>query len=954
MSVIAPEDHLPPPQRRIRHITSLQVRNLTPFPARDALAQSLIQPVPSSSLLPQQSSDDIDLTISQRMRRISSGSIATVLNPEAEEEGSPNPILRKQGRSFSRGSFQGGRSAVSSSLPPTTRPKVRTPSKTSPIVRQGPAPNQAEDSVTLGEQDSIPYSGLFVTHSQMALEKIVTSRLVETFVTLTLLRSSAAPDPPLPAHPFSPPSSPPPSSPALRKTKDTPIKRAISASTINHRRGTSTSSSSSSNSLPHVTRSQLVARPASPATPRHRAAGNIRATGSTSRAANFPSPPPTPPPGSPRLKPPPSPNIPQDFRPSDVDLLSNIPPLETPFYISSIHLPSTNPKFFQIDAETEFAPWADTSGSRLKASVWGRKSEEPTQTMSSFGKDMKGKGKASTAQIITSSTDGDSTWRIIDDWCIDLEDMELFSPEKTTSHLASNTLLLTLSSGQTFCIPSISLRNANCVHPRVSTQVGPEYSSDSEVDGLRHRENVAIDAQKRHETLAKNLRETRMKKSATWQDLVKLVNLQAVISETRELLEEAVRSCDTLLESDTCEALCREYSEREEWITRLHSERDQVLDSSTQARRDIESRTESLALRRATLATAREHYKQDSAKLAMQRREIATEQRRCGGLVSSIQPLRTTLIQTASFIFPIEPLSAPDLLFSILGAPLPIPLSSSDPAPPLSLPSHPDVTEDTIATALGYVAQVIQLVSAYIGRSLVYPITCCGSKSICKDPISAMMGPRTFPLYSKGVETYRFEYAVFLLNKNIELVMADRNLRAMDMRHTLPNLKNLLLTLTTGEEIKHTRGPIPSIILGLSTRAVSPLALDVHAQSGAGSSESPTTRPPARKSSPFLSPLAAILRARYPSSIVRPAVKVVDEAPELSSEDEPLPADTVVANGNDLPSPQTTDCEVDKSRVVSEPNGLLPVQSHPEGDPLEKLTNGDCHPHAPPPFPGLS
>lgn len=27
-----------------------------------------------------------------------------------------------------------------------------------------------------------------------------------------------------------------------------------------------------------------------------------------------------------------------------------------------------------------------------------------------------------------------------------------------------------------------------------------------------------------------------------------------------------------------------------------------------------------------------------------------------------------------------------------------------------------------------------------------------------------------FPLFSKGVDTYRFEYAVFLLNKDIELV----------------------------------------------------------------------------------------------------------------------------------------------------------------------------------------
>jgi len=30
-----------------------------------------------------------------------------------------------------------------------------------------------------------------------------------------------------------------------------------------------------------------------------------------------------------------------------------------------------------------------------------------------------------------------------------------------------------------------------------------------------------------------------------------------------------------------------------------------------------------------------------------------------------------------------------------------------------------------------------------------------------------------FPLFSKGVDTYRFEYGVFLLNKNIEIVRLD-------------------------------------------------------------------------------------------------------------------------------------------------------------------------------------
>lgn len=33
-----------------------------------------------------------------------------------------------------------------------------------------------------------------------------------------------------------------------------------------------------------------------------------------------------------------------------------------------------------------------------------------------------------------------------------------------------------------------------------------------------------------------------------------------------------------------------------------------------------------------------------------------------------------------------------------------------------------------------------------------------------------MKGPRAFPLYGKGVDQYRFDYGVFLLNKNIEQV----------------------------------------------------------------------------------------------------------------------------------------------------------------------------------------
>ena len=104
--------------------------------------------------------------------------------------------------------------------------------------------------------------------------------------------------------------------------------------------------------------------------------------------------------------------------------------------------------------------------------------------------------------------------------------------------------------------------------------------------------------------------------------------------------------------------------------------------------------------------------------------------------------MQTTVISSLSIIYPIEIYSSTDLLFTILDVPLPIPITANEPAPPLTLPNYTDVTEETIAAALGYVAQVLQLLAAYMGKNLVYPVTCVGSRSLIRDGISAMVGPR--------------------------------------------------------------------------------------------------------------------------------------------------------------------------------------------------------------------
>ena len=144
-------------------------------------------------------------------------------------------------------------------------------------------------------------------------------------------------------------------------------------------------------------------------------------------------------------------------------------------------------------------------------------------------------------------------------------------------------------------------------------------------------------------------------------------------------------------------------------------------------------------------------------------------------------------------IYPIEPIDHKPLSFTIRGLHLPNAATPSD---------SPNVDPAVTAAALGIVAHVTHLLSFYLLVPLPYPPTPHGSTSTIFDPISTNMqshAARTFPLFEKGAVTYRFEYGVFLLNSDIELLMSRQGSRMVDQRHTLPNLKYLLTVLTAGK-----------------------------------------------------------------------------------------------------------------------------------------------------------
>lgn len=188
-------------------------------------------------------------------------------------------------------------------------------------------------------------------------------------------------------------------------------------------------------------------------------------------------------------------------------------------------------------------------------------------------------------------------------------------------------------------------------------------------------------------------------------------------------------------------------------------------------------------------------------------------------LVSSEQLLKQTSEETKGqirriaedlmVIYPIDPVPEKTLAFTIAG--LPLPNSNFD-----------DIDREEVAAALGYTAHMVYLLSFYMSVPIPYPISPSLSTSLIQDLVSQDLPQRTFPLYPVSVH-YRFEYGVFLLNKDIEFLLSKSGIRGLDIRHTLPNLKYLLYILTAGTADIPARkaGGIRGLLMGRLTPTLS-------------------------------------------------------------------------------------------------------------------------------------
>ncbi len=219
----------------------------------------------------------------------------------------------------------------------------------------------------------------------------------------------------------------------------------------------------------------------------------------------------------------------------------------------------------------------------------------------------------------------------------------------------------------------------------------------------------------------------------------------------------------------------------------------------TQAKKRNEDLKASIAARREAIAQGRAAQERAATDVENATEKLTQSQTLLAKTKTDIHGQRRRICEDLARIYAITPIPlGPPLSFQICGLPLP---NSTYPVPSKS---GPPITEDSLSAALGLVAHLTDALQYYLAVPLPYPIHTFGSRASIRDDISQLPDPqREFPLYvPRGGSSaqFRFDYAWFLLNKDIEALCASQGLKVVDIRHTLPNLKYLLYVCSAGKE----------------------------------------------------------------------------------------------------------------------------------------------------------
>jgi hypothetical protein len=294
--------------------------------------------------------------------------------------------------------------------------------------------------------------------------------------------------------------------------------------------------------------------------------------------------------------------------------------------------------------------------------------------------------------------------------------------------------------------------------------------------------------------------------TSSYSALMRLSNLDESIQDALATREQLASQINAILHNTPVDE-SRQAQEEVSLASRYVSAERKLLKQSIRRRAEMKS---SIAARSNAIKAGKQVQAQAQADVDNAQEKLQSCRALLQTATTDIHGQRRRICEELLNIFPIEPTDHP-LLFTICG--LPLPNTSFD-----------DADEDVVSAALGYVARLVDMLQYYLSVPLPYPISAFGSRSLIQDLISILQdNQRTFPLYMKGTVRFRFDYGVFLLNKNIECLAESQGLKVIDIRQTLPNLKYLLYVCSAGSSDLPARkaGGVRGLLAGRVTPNVS-------------------------------------------------------------------------------------------------------------------------------------
>ncbi|CAK7236402.1 hypothetical protein SBRCBS47491_009624 [Sporothrix bragantina] len=432
-------------------------------------------------------------------------------------------------------------------------------------------------------------------------------------------------------------------------------------------------------------------------------------------------------------------------------LHSDDPDITEPLYVSEVCERAANFNFRFFDLAADLDPFL-ARAAQLTVKVWVRRSS------------------SSSSSPLSSTPTPSSSWSLLVEDDIDLrflgcigslQDMR-FPPNALVFHLLDGVYM------------------AAAPHSRVVPPVGARGNAGSFKHNTTPLPTSSYNALMRLANLENSLQDC----LATQDKLAKQIE---------DLLEAQAR--ETKPEDDLPEAEARR---RRAFKGLAHRRR--LADAARKKRSDL---TTSLETRRAAIAAGRALQQQAWADVEYATLKLESSRATAARTLDDIRGQRRRICEDLIKIFDIVPIPHLDepLAFQICGMPLPNTVYGHSPAPAKG--GWP--AEDVLSAALGFVAVLVSNLQTYLGVALPYRVTPYGSRAVVRDDISKTIpdAQREFPLYMpRGGLTaqYRFDYAWFLLNKNIETLCHAQGLKVVDIRHTLPNLKYLLYVCSAGTE----------------------------------------------------------------------------------------------------------------------------------------------------------